>query len=221
MLKALAYSMCALDSASELDLDRTDDDRTFFAAEKKTLGGHFDTLFEAENELEKFAYLTVQQWQSHVVIGDAVLDRAVRAGKQKMKQELKYTAPLAADEAFPADIRDIVDAERHVEPDLVLQVAGRFEHAPEFASKEAIKEDLEKRANRQKENFAGRTKAQLAEDTLEAKVASLVAKSSDALYGLEKRMLDRFKRETGYVREFFLDVASKRKKPGEEGGPPG
>lgn len=35
---------------------------------------------------------------------------------------------------------------------------------------------------------------------------------SDALYRLEKRLLERFPRERVYVRAFFLDVAPPRKK---------
>lgn len=42
-----------------------------------------------------------------------------------------------------------------------------------------------------------------------------VKTGADALYGLEKKLLDRFKRETRYVRAFFYDVSSPKKaKPG-------
>ena len=41
-------------------------------------------------------------------------------------------------------------------------------------------------------------------------------RASDALYRMEKRLLERFPRDKVYVRAFFLDVAPARKKRAEE-----
>ena len=149
MLKALAYSVGALDAAAELDVDRTPDDTTFFTTERDALHPLFDGLFLADQALAKHRLLTTQPLQSRVIVGDAVLDRGVRAAKARMKLELKTTAtPDGADHVFPSDISDITDAERRVEPTLVQQVIGRFPQVADFPGKTAMKKDLDGRATR-------------------------------------------------------------------------
>jgi hypothetical protein len=220
MLIAVSHSLGALDGATELDVDRSDDDRAFFAAEKAALAPAFEDLFAAEQNLKRHLLLTTERLQSRVEIGDVVLDRGVRAGKNRMKLELKSTAPEAVDHVFPSDITEIVDAERHVEPGLVQQLVGRFDQIPDFAGKAALKADLEGRATRQAANFTGRTAAEVTEDSLAGLVELAVARGSDALYRLEKRLLDRFPREKVYVRAFFLDVKPSKRKPAGNGSPP-
>jgi hypothetical protein len=218
MLRALATTIGALDAASELDVDRTDEDRAFFAAEKAAMQPLFDELFTADLNVTRHTLLTSMRLQARIEIGDVVLDRGVRAGKKRAALELKPIDADAVDHVFPSDIRDIVDAKRQVEPALVLGVTGRFKDIPDFPGKDAVKADLEGRANRQAQNFTDRTAGELVEDGLDSAVERLVTRAADKLYELEKRLLGRFKREAVYVRAFFLDVAPPRKRPAKTPG---
>lgn len=220
-LRALATTLGSLAAAAELDVDRSDDDRLFFFTEKAALQPIFDDLFAADQSLTKHLLLTTQGLQSRVVVGDAVLDRGVRAAKARMKLELKTSSmPDGADHVFPADISDIVDAERRVEPGLVLQVAARFPQVPDFAGKAALETDLTGRAKRQNDNFSARDAGEVTEHAIDGRLTQSIARASDALYTLEKRLLDRFPRDKVYVRAFFLDVAPARKKAAAGTGEP-
>jgi hypothetical protein len=213
MLRALSTSLGALLAASELDVDRTDADRSFLLTEKATLQPLFDDVFAADQSLTKHLLLTTQGLQARVVVGDAVLDRGVRAAKARMKLELKTsTMPDGADHVFPSDISDIVDAERRVEPGLVLQVVARFPQVPDFQGKAALEADLTGRATRQTDNFTGRDAGEVSEHAIDGRLTQAISRASDGLYRLEKRLLDRFPRDKVYVRAFFLDVAPARKK---------
>lgn len=213
MLRALSTSIGALDAASELDVDRSDADRSFFLTEKATLQLLFDDVFAADQSLTKHLLLTTQGLQARVLVGDAVLDRGVRAAKARMKLELKTsTMPEGADHVFPSDISDIVDAERRVEPGLVLQVVARFPQVPDFQGKAALESDLTGRATRQTANFTGRDAGEVSEHAIDGRLTQSIAHASDGLYRLEKRLLERFPRDKVYVRAFFLDVAPARKK---------
>lgn len=212
-LRALSTSIGCLDAASELDVDRSGEDRSFFLVEKAALQSIFDDVFAADQSLTKHLLLITQGLQARVVIGDAVLDRGVRAAKARMKLELKTSSmPDGADHVFPSDISDIVDAERRVEPGLVLQVAARFPQVPDFPGKAALETDLTGRAMRQNNNFTGRDAGEVAEHAIDGRLTQAIARASNALYTLEKRLLDRFPRDKVYVRAFFLDVAPARKK---------
>ncbi len=213
MLRALAHTLGALDAALTLDVDRTDEDRAFFSAEKAALQPLFDDAFAADQALTRHLLLQAEALQARVELGDAVLDRGVRTAKMRMKLELKSTSmPAGADEVFPSDISEIVDAERRLEPGLVLKVLTRFPSVPDFPGKDAMKADLEGRANRQNQNFTDRDAGEVTEAALDNALSQAVVRGADALYRLEKRLLERFPREKVYVRAFFLDVAPARKK---------
>lgn len=212
MLDATATTLGALSAASELDVDRSDEDRAFFAAERDALLAHYNAVNNADQALRAHLHLIQKARQVAVIIGDRVLDRGVRAGKQRMKLELKNTAPDAVDHVFPTDINDIVGAEMRVEPQLVLEATGKFSQVPDFNGKDALKADLEGRANRQTLGFKARSDAEVAEAGLWGAVDKAVASASNALYGLEKRLLERFPRDKQYVSAFFMDVAPPRKK---------
>lgn len=221
MLRAIAYTLAALAAAAELDVDRSDDDRMFLSQEKDTLQPFFDDLYAASQALAKHLLLKGQAHQARVVIGDAVLDRGVRNAKARMKLELKSTSmPDGADHVFPSDISDIVDAERRVEPTLVQQVVARFGQVPDFPNKAALKSDLAGRATRQAQNFVDRDASEVTEAKLDGAVTQAIAKGSDALYRLDKRLLERFAREKVYVRAFFLDVAAGKRRPKAPETPP-
>lgn len=213
MLEAVAHSVAALDAASDLDADRTPEDKAFFAQEKASLQPSYDTVFTARQALLQHRHLTTTRHRVRVRLGDVVLDRGVRAGKARMKLELKQLGlPDGADEVFPADIEDIVDAERRVEPGLVQQVVQRFPKVPDFPGKAGIAADLTGRAAAQTANFAEHDASEVTESGLEGTLEKAIADASTALYRLEKRLLERFPREKRYVRAFFLDVAPPRRK---------
>src|SRR4051812_21634182 len=105
ILDALSYSLGALEAATELDVDRSKDDRGFFAAEKAALLPLFDEVQSCEQALAKHLRLKAQVCQARVVLGDAVLDRGVRNAKARMKLELKSSAQSdGADHVFPSDV---------------------------------------------------------------------------------------------------------------------
>lgn len=213
MHRAVAHSLGALDAAIELDVDRTAEDRAFFSAEKGTLQPFFDEVLSADQALTKHLLLKTEALQARIELGDVVLDRGVRAGKQRMKLELKSSAiPDGTDHIFPSDISEIVDAERRVEPALVLKLLAKFPQVPDFTGKSALHDDLKGRADRQNKNFTDRDAGEVTEAELDGVLTRAIARGSDALYRLEKRLLERFPREKVYVRSFFLDVAGGRKK---------
>jgi hypothetical protein len=187
-LRALSTSLGSLVAAAELDVDRSDEDRSFFLIEKATLQSIFDDVFAADQSLTKHLLLTTQGLQARIVVGDAVLDRGVRGAKARMKLELKTSSmPDGADHVFPSDISDIVDAERRVEPGLVLQVVARFPQVPDFQGKAALETDLTGRAKRQNDNFTGRDAGEVTEHAIDGRLTQAIARASDALYTLEKR----------------------------------
>jgi len=213
MLRALAHTLGALGAAAELDVDRTDEDRQFFTAEHDTLQPLFDGLFKGDRDATEFDLLQARPKQARVVIGDAVLDSGVSRAKARMKVELKGSAmPDGADHVFGKDVSEIINAERVKEPAIVLQAVGKLAQVPDFTGKPVMEADLTARATKQKQNFADRDEATVNGTTLDGAVKLGVAAGADALYRLEKRLLERFPRETRYVKAFFLDVAAPRNK---------
>ena len=215
MLDALATTLCALLVAVDIDVDRTPADRAFFSENHAALTAHYAAVEAAELALRKHEHLVQKRRQLAVVLGDQVLDRAVRAGKARMKLELRLTAPDAAEQVFSAEVAEIVDVEMKTEPNLVLEAAAKFSLVPDFAGKDALKADLEARAARQTLSFTERSQAEITKTGLRGEVERAVSAASDALYGLEKRLLARFVREKKYVKTFFLDVSPPRKKGAE------
>lgn len=213
MLRALARTRNALDAASELDVDRSNADRDFFATEKALIDAHFEKVDAAERAVYLHDLREKRKHQARIVVGDAVLDRGVRRGKKRVALE---TNVETADRVFAEDISELVDAERHLEPGLVLDCVGRLTKDVDFNGKSDLVTDLTGRAQRQADNFQAREAAERIESSLEADLEQAISKAADALYGLEKRLLERFPRDKPYVRAFFLDVGPKRKKSGNE-----
>ena len=208
MLRALAHTSNGLDAAITLDLDRSADDRAFFVAEKATIDAHFTKIETADRALISHELREERRHQARVEVGDVVLDRAVRRGKKRVALDV---SPAAADQAFGEDITEIVDAERHTEPTLVLVAVDRLAQGPDFAAKADLIQDLKKRADQQTQNFVDRTAAGVAGAALETTLDNAISEAADALYTLEKRLLERFPRERIYVRAFFLDVGRRKK----------
>src|SRR5262245_1989204 len=116
MKRALAYTIAALNAASELDLDRSKEDRAFFAKEHDLLTPHLKEVREKERKLEDDELDHSIRLQARVSVGDAVLDRGVVDGKERMKVELKRSDPDAADEVFGKRITDTTRAPLLTEP---------------------------------------------------------------------------------------------------------
>ena len=73
---------------------------------------------------------------------------------------------------------------------------------------------------RQAQNLVDRDAGEVTEAKLDGAVTQAIAKGSDALYRLDKRLLERFPRERVYVGAFFLNVsAGKRKRAAPEAAP--
>ena len=209
MLKALSVTSNALDAAILLDVDRSDDDRAFFQSEKLLVDAAFDQVATAERAVYMHALRETHKIQMRIIIGDAVLDRGYRAGKKRTTLEKGLQV---ADNVFGDDVSEIVNAEREVEPDLVLTRIDQLVKVDDFPGKTTLVTDLTGRAQRQQKNFADRNAADRVEADLDATLRSAIARGADVLYTLEKRLYERFPRDKVYVRAFFLDTGSKRKK---------
>lgn len=220
MLEALAHTIGALKAAKSLDIDRSPEDHAFFDAERAALEPLFNELFDADSAEQKHRLMVTKPNQGAIEVGDAVLDRGARRNKKRMSLELQTIAPDAADNSFGENIRDLVDAERHLEPALVLGVVDKYKYVPDFPGKAESEADLIGRATRQKDNFLAREAGQVQAAALGNKSDALVAQGADALYRLEKRMLERFPREKAYVAAFFMDVGYKRPRKSEGQGAP-
>jgi hypothetical protein len=212
MRRALAHTSNAIDAAISLDVDRSDEDRAFFQAEKAIVDAAFDKVDAADRAATLHELRESQRYQARVEVGDVVLDRGTRRGKKRMALEV---GTKAADAVFGEDISEIVDAERHVEPTLVLKCVDRLGQAGDFAGKSALITDLTGRLQQQTKNFQDRTAADITGAGLESALDNAIAEASDGLYKLEKRLLERFPRERVYVRAFFFDVGRKKAKKKE------
>jgi hypothetical protein len=211
MKRALAYTIAALSAASELDLDRSDDDRTYFARERDVLAPFLKELRAKDRSVEDDELDNSIRFQARVSLGDVVLDRGVIDSKERMKIELKRSNPEAADQVFGKRVSDTTRAPILIEPSLVSAILARLEHAPDFSKKATIRTDLEKRVKQQNACIQDRTSGEAQAVALRSALSQSIRFSSDALYGLEKRLLDRFTRDLEYVRKFFFDVSSPRR----------
>jgi hypothetical protein len=217
MQRALIYSIAALEATSAMEINLNDEDRAFLDNERTALLNTLESLTTADRTLKEHVSREVLKCQAFVVVGDSALDQAIRDAKKRMKLELGKRNEDLADHIFGRNIEDLVEAELRKEPYLVLDCIARFDQVPDFAGKEELKNSLESRARKQIEVLERRDEAERKRSQLSGAIIRLVADSSDALYGLEKRLLDRFKRERRFVNRLFLDFGeTKRKKANEE-----
>ncbi len=211
-LRELATTIGALTAAIDMDVDRSDDDRLFFTNERSLVQASFNKLFDTDQAVTKHVLLVKMPRQATVIMGDNVLDRGVRAGKSRMRLELKNsTMPGGEDHVFPADISEITDAERRVEPHLVLTALGKFDQVPDFAGKADVKADMEGRATRQQGAFQQRDAGEATADTLDGALDRAVSDSDELLFVCEKHLAARFPRDARYVASFFIEKPSRKK----------
>jgi hypothetical protein len=220
-LKELATTLGAFTAAIDMDVDRSDDDRLFFTNERAVVQASFTKLFDADQAVTKHLLLVKMPRQATVVVGDNVLDRGARNSKSRMRLELKTSAmPGGEDHVFPSDISEITDAERRVEPQLVLSAVAKFDQVPDFTGKADVKTDLEGRANRQIDAFKQRDAGDVTADALDGALDLAVAEGDEALFVSEKNLAARFPRDAKYVTSFFLEKPSRKKKKAADPAPP-
>lgn len=218
MRRALSRSIGALAAAFAADIDRTDEDRAFFTAEKAKLEPLYASLRTVHLAIEDHELGPAEVQQAQVELGDEVLDRGVRAGNARTKLGLKGKAGLGASHAFGSRVDDLVKAPMAVEPAAVLEAVERLADVPEFADKVAIREDLTLRAEQQEKFLKARGAGEKELFRLKSEATRLVVESALSLASLKGALEQRFPRQRDYVARFFLDVKprAKKKEEGEE-----
>jgi hypothetical protein len=149
MAQAISTTMNALDAASELDLDRSDEDRKFFAARKALLAPYKAQLVTARRVIEDHDLDVGGRLQVRVEIGDQVLDRGVGDGNTRTKLALKGKPGLEASHVFGKNVATLTKERIALEPQKVLDAVDRFKDVPEFPERATIAADLTSRADQQ------------------------------------------------------------------------
>ncbi|MEP7127032.1 MAG: hypothetical protein ABJE95_39230 [Byssovorax sp.] len=220
MADAVTTTMDAFDAASELDLDRSDDDRKFFATRRAMLAPLKTQLVAAARHLEDHDLEIGRRLQVRVVFGDQVLDRGVSDGSARAKLGLKGKPGLDATHVFGKSVATLTREKLALEPQKVLEAVGRMADLPEFAERSAIAADLTKRANRQQSCLDDRSNGDAARGKLVSSGIRLVLEAADALAKAKGALDERFPRQRDYVAAFFLDVAPVRAAKGAAVGDP-
>ena len=220
MTHAFADTIHALDSASELDRDRTDDDRKFFADRKTLLGPLLSQLIAARRAIEDHDLGDGSRLQMRVEIGDQVLDRGVSDGNTRTKLALKGKPGLEPSHVFGKNVATLTKEKIALEPAKVLEAMGRMADVPDFPEKPAIVKDLTDRAAQQQTCLDAREKGLAARNKLVSTSIKLVVDCSHALAALKGALDERFPRQREYVAAFFADVAPRRAAPAAPAGTP-
>lgn len=214
MADAVTTTMDAFDAASDLDLDRTPEDRQFFAARRALLVPHKSQVVAALRGLEDHDLEIGRRLQVRVEFGDQVLDRGVGDGNTRTKLGIKGKSGLDASHVFGKSVATLTREKLALEPQKVLEAVGRMEDLPEFAERAAIAADLTKRAKRQQSCLDERSEGDIARGKLVSSGIRLVLEAADALAKTKGALDERFPRQREYVAAFFLDVTPARAKAG-------
>jgi hypothetical protein len=219
MAQAVSTSINALDAASALDLDRSDEDRAFFAARKVLLLPYKSQLVAAQRAIEDHDLDVGSRLQVWVEIGDRVLDRCVGDGNTRTKLALKGKAGLDATHVFGKNVASLTKEKIALEPQKVLEAVARLGDLPDFAERATIAADLTQRASQQQDCLDDRDDGRAARDKLVSAGIKLVLDAANALAALKGALDERFPRQHAYVAAFFLDVAPARPKAAEPAEP--
>jgi hypothetical protein len=209
MRRALSHTVGALSAAITADIDRSDDDRAFFAAERAKLEPLAAQLKSTYVALDEFDLGPGEILQVTVEVGDDVLDRGVRDANARTKLSLKSRAGLDATHAFGQRIDDLTGAPLASEPAAVLAAVARMNDLPAFDERPALQQDLTARANKQEEFLKARDEGDATRTRLASEGARLVVESALALASLKGALDARFPRQRAYVAVFFFDVSSR------------
>lgn len=221
MRRALSHTIGSLTAAVAADIERSDDDRAFFAAEQAKLEALAAQIKAVYLALDEHDLGAGEAQQATVKIGDEVLDRGVRAANARTKLALRGKAGLDATHAFGQRIDELTGTPIASEPAAVLAAVARMNDLPPFDEKAALQADLTARANRQEEFLKARDEGYAVRTRLASEGARLVVEAALALASLKGALDARFPRQRAYVGSFFLDVASKPKKRGAVEEPEG
>lgn len=206
MADAVTTTIDAFDAASDLDLDRSNEDRQFFAARRALLVPHKTQLVTALRAIEDHDLDIGRRLQVRVVFGDQVLDRGVVDGNARTKLSLKGKPGLEASHVFGKNVATLTREKLALEPQKVLEAVGRMEDLPDFPERAAIAADLTKRANRQQSALDERSDGDAARAKLVSTGIRLVLEAANALAMTKGALDERFPRQRDYVAAFFLDV---------------
>jgi len=217
MCRALARTINMLTSAALVDIDRSEDDRTFFQDRAAMLAPLLATLLANKRALEEFDLGPGDANQAAVEIGDEVLDRGVRAGNTRAKLGLAHKTGLGAAHVFGDRVNSLTEAPLKLQPGLVREAVERLDDVPSFEDKVRIKSDRLARVELQEGQLKKRDEGYAARAKLESEGVRLVVEAADLLVQTKAALDGRFPRQRSYVARFFLDTSRKRKR-GEDGG---
>lgn len=211
MCNAVARTHNSLTIASQVDIDRTVDDRAFFDVEAKKLEVLRTALIQKSREIEDFRLGTADRNQAAVILGDTVLDRGVSRGNARTKMALKGTSGLGAEHVFGKQVTDIIAAPQKEEPALVRKAIGRLDDVPDYDEKASIRSDLIARVEQQEALLATREDGAEALAKLKSEAAKLIVDGANMLVQAKAALEGRFPRQKDYVSSFFLDVGKKKR----------
>jgi hypothetical protein len=220
MCKAIARTCNALKAAAAVDIDRTPEDRLFFAAEAAKLEPVRVSLVGKHRAIEDYELGDGDLFQTSVELGDEVLDRGVRNGNTRTKFGLKGKSgvgTVGADHAFGTRINELTDAPHRQEPDLVLGAVSRLDEVPDFDDKAQIKADLTNRVELQEGLIDQRDNGHKQLAKLESEAVVLVVEGATKLAQTKAALDGRFPRQREYVARFFLDVSYKKRNNNDGG----
>jgi hypothetical protein len=219
MLEALCFSQNALDAACEMDIDLTDDDRTFMAGERAALEPARVDVRGVIVAIEEHDLGVASRAQAKVVLGDVVQDRVVRDSNRSTKAELPRSPALGADHAFGSRVDDLVRMKLELEPAAVQRAAERLGDLPGFPSRDRIRDRMMRVASNQNAALTDRKRFEGDRDRLEVAAARAVIGASTALQALEARLLARFPGQYDYVGSFFTATSAPRARRAKESAP--
>ena len=212
MAHAISATIDAFDAAADLDMDRTDDDRAFFASRKALLVPHKSYLIDALRAIEDHDLNVGSRLQARVEMGDRVLDGGVSTGNARTKLALKGKSGLDASHVFGKNVATLTKEKIALEPEKVLLAVKRLDDLPDFTERAAIATDLTKRANQQQVCLDARDSGHGAREQLVSMGIKRVVDAANALAAAKGALDERFPRQRDYVSAFFLDVAPERVK---------
>jgi len=218
MCKAICRTCNTLDAVASVDIDRSPEDRTFFAAESAKLKPLRDALLSQRRAIDNFNLGAGDLHQTSVELGDEVLDRGLREGNTRTKLGLKGKIGLGADHAFGNRIDELADAPHRQEPSLVRGAISRLDDVPDFDDKAKVKTDLTTRVELQEGLLDQRDNGHTQLAKLESDAIKLVVDGANALAQTKAALDGRFPRQRKYVARFFLDVTRRRQNDDAEDG---
>jgi hypothetical protein len=181
MCRAVARTINMLDAAAEADIDRTDAERALFKAQAQKLAPLLSALVANKRAQEDFDLGPGDRNQASVLVGDAVLDRGVRAGNTRTKLGLANKGGLEAVHVFGNRVDDLTGAPLKLQPGLVRDAVVRLDDVAAFDDKVKVQTDLMARIELQEGHLKARDAGYAARTKLESEGVRLVTEAADKL----------------------------------------